>query len=530
VSDVLMPLNLRHARTSVRYLDSSGISKGMFGGQTIVAARGGDRLGLTLEMTKHGGRTTAGLMERAQLRSWLASLRGRQNAVFAQDKSRQRRGSFPTGELLANNTFSNGTTGWSAGTDWTLSAADQSLRVSRTAFTTAGIAVQSAAVTLTAYAPYAIRYMLRQGTKSSFSVGHGGGYSGVTNLTTSTSYGMYTDAAVVSNTSVTPIIYLSDTSGWMAGDYLLIPYISLSRCALVDGGGNQLLRSDEFDNAAWTKTNTTVSANTGLTAAPDGTATADNLVETTATGVHSVSQGVTLTSGAQDVAYSVALKANGRPYCWLQLSHGTGSTFCFFNLTTGVVGTVSTGSGWSSLRTFSADRGNGWFQFSMVVRKTSSDTAITAQHGNASADGTSSYTGSTSSGLFSWRATFRTSSVPSRLTATTSANMPAGPQTGSGLYLKGLPANATGLLEIDDQVEIVTALGSELKIVTARLNSDGAGLGFLQFEPPIRTSPALDAPVIVNQPFGRFLFSGDAVGFDSEPGIWTTASAEFEEA
>ncbi len=66
--------------------------------------------------------------------------------------------------------------------------------------------------------------------------------------------------------------------------------------------------------------------------------------------------------------------------------------------------------------------------------------------------------------------------------------------------------------------------------MTARLNSDAAGLGYLQFEPPIRTSPADNAPVIIHAPMGRFLFTGDAVGWDNDPGFWSSATAEFEEA
>jgi hypothetical protein len=47
---------------------------------------------------------------------------------------------------------------------------------------------------------------------------------------------------------------------------------------------NLLLYSQEFDNAAWTKTSTTVTANS--TTAPDGTTTADTLIPNTTNTYH----------------------------------------------------------------------------------------------------------------------------------------------------------------------------------------------------------------------------------------------------
>jgi hypothetical protein len=89
-----------------------------------------------------------------------------------------------------------------------------------------------------------------------------------------------------------------------------------------------------------------------------------------------------------------------------------------------------------------------------------------------------------------------------------------------------LPVSTNGLLMPDDEIQV----GNELKLVTAPLNSDAAGLGYLQFEPPLRGAPADNAPVILHEPMGRFLFTGELVGWDHEPGIITRASAEFEEA
>ena len=533
MSDVLMPLNLRHARTTTRYLDSSGISRGMFGGQTIVAARGGDRLALTLEMTKHGGRTAEGLAERAQLRSWLASLRGRQNAVYAIDKSARRRGSFPTGELLANNNFTDGTTGWTTSGEYAHTVSEGVLRATRTAMTANQFALwRSANVTVTQYAPYAIRFCVQPG-RGSYDTNGFTVDDSANSVTGSiyTNYGLLTQAMVPSTTNIRPALNDRVTSSYLAGDYLNFTYASLSRCALVDVRPNYLVRSDEIDNASWSKTNITVSAGTGT--APDGTSSADFLTENTSNAFHSVSQSVTVSASAQDYALCVPVAASNRSFCFLEMSDGTTFVNQYFALGAGgsVGATGSTGASWANRRAFTVNLGGGWVLCCLVARKTGSSTSLSVTIGGATADGTGSYVGTSVTSIAVWRATLAASSVPGAIRGTTAAAVPIGfPPTGSALNLKGLPASTNGLLEVDDQVEIVTARGSELKVITARLNSDAAGRGYLQFEPPLRTSPTDNAPVIIHQPMGRWLFSGDAVGWDNDPGVWSTASAEFEEA
>jgi hypothetical protein len=72
---------------------------------------------------------------------------------------------------------------------------------------------------------------------------------------------------------------------------------------------NLMLRSEEFDNAAWTKTRSSITSNTIVT--PDGTLTGDKLVEdTTASNTHQVSQSVSLTAGTH--TYSIFAKAGER--------------------------------------------------------------------------------------------------------------------------------------------------------------------------------------------------------------------------
>lgn len=94
---------------------------------------------------------------------------------------------------------------------------------------------------------------------------------------------------------------------------------------------NLLQYSEEFDNAGWSKTSTTVTANTAT--APDGTNTADTLSHT-ADGA-SFFQQVTIS----EVAHTVSVFVKKVDHRWFRIAADTGSVW--FDLDNGVVGTVN---------------------------------------------------------------------------------------------------------------------------------------------------------------------------------------------
>ena len=69
-------------------------------------------------------------------------------------------------------------------------------------------------------------------------------------------------------------------------------------------------------------------------------------------------------------------------------------------------------------------------------------------------------------------------------------------QTGSSIVTDGWTPNQAILLEIGDYFEI----NGELKQVTQRAASDGAGSSIIQFQPPIRKSPGENSTVITVNP------------------------------
>ena len=179
---------------------------------------------------------------------------------------------------------------------------------------------------------------------------------------------------------------------------------------------NLLTYSEQFDNAAWSKGNTTVTANAVVS--PDGTMDGDKLVEDTATSQHSAQQGGTL-SAAGASTFSVYLKAGERQFVqvWLHDTATTGNRVeGYVNLTTGVVSSVqSVGTGWTAASIVVTSVGNGWLRVSLTG--TSTVTAISARVRIASAVGTTTYTGDGTSGIYIWGAqleagVFATSYIP----------------------------------------------------------------------------------------------------------------------
>jgi hypothetical protein len=188
-------------------------------------------------------------------------------------------------------------------------------------------------------------------------------------------------------------------------------------------GTNLLLRSEEIDNASWTKTNMTVSAN--ATTSPDGTSIADSVLETVTSGQHRIEQAKVKAGSALLYTLTFYIKPNGRDWVYVSLRNGGNGVNVYLNITTVVRGTPSTfGSNWTFNSVQIQDAGSGWRKVEMQVQSdstTSITTIIAAQTGNSvSAD----YAGDITKGFYVWgvqleQATFSTSYIPTTSAAVT---------------------------------------------------------------------------------------------------------------
>jgi hypothetical protein len=125
---------------------------------------------------------------------------------------------------------------------------------------------------------------------------------------------------------------------------------------------NLLLRSEQFDDAAWAKTRTTVSANSLVS--PDGNSNADTLVANVGTATSYFLDFTTLTGTGIFTASIFAKKGNSN---WLYIRQGSGGggtalARAWFDLNNGTIGSTSPAPISHSIE----DYGNGWYRCSMT--------------------------------------------------------------------------------------------------------------------------------------------------------------------
>ena len=192
------------------------------------------------------------------------------------------------------------------------------------------------------------------------------------------------------------------------------------RAVLIEPAGTNLLTySHEFDNAAWGKTRASISANAVI--GPDGTLSADKLVEAVDVGqdhftLDSIA-GASFTDDAS-VTFSIYLKQAERTWAKLSmLSKGNNWVTTSFNLATGAVGTDgSDSSGISSAA-------NGFYRCSVTNDIESGGATPLFVVYIAEADNDSNYNGDGTSGIYLADAQIEQSPIPTSLIVTPGAEV-----------------------------------------------------------------------------------------------------------
>ena len=218
-----------------------------------------------------------------------------------------------------------------------------------------------------------------------------------------------------------------------------------SNATVFDGSGvlryaqhNLVTYSEDFATS-WINVASTDTTNTEV--APDGTTTADTIIETTADSTHRISQTVSLL--ATDYVFSVFLKKGTGATApdWIQLGMtGGNSAYVNFDLTNGVVGNSGFGGTGSIVSV-----GSGWYRCIVtftVISASNVTPSIVFTNNNNSAGRFPSYVGSTTSDVFAWGAQLNLTNMLGGVTSSLSTYYPT---VASAYYAPRFDVNPTTL-------------------------------------------------------------------------------------
>lgn len=175
---------------------------------------------------------------------------------------------------------------------------------------------------------------------------------------------------------------------------------------------NMCTYSEEIDNAAWTKSNTTVSANS--VTAPDGALTADTVTNAATTTTHGIySAGITVVAGSV-YRQTVYLKYGTYAYALVR-SQSPSTASLGVNLSTGIIEQVG-----ASILTYSITPvGNGWYKVQFTYTKAAGVTDYVTVNLTPSTYATSTYLGAITQYIYMWGASLQLASSPADYIATT---------------------------------------------------------------------------------------------------------------
>jgi hypothetical protein len=316
-------------------------------------------------------------------------------------------------ELVTNGGPFVNTTGWSAGAGVSVSTSGNNLIVTTTAGSTSfpaglfsfatevGKLYRFTAVWRAGASGYPARLNARRTSSSSYGINIA---NSTTSFVTSTFYvfAATTSTAIEfyegNSTAVGGTIEVqSVTVKELAGNHAYTPSTATASRPVLSSRYNLLTKTEQFDDAAWTKLNASVSANVTATTDPIGGSTADKIVENTATGQHGLGQTFNVVTGVDYIYTAYAKAAERSVFRFIRNTTSVPVHAPVFNLQTG----VASGTGSPTI----TSAGDGWYKCSFLFTATA--TASAGYDLIMYPTGTNDYTGDGTSGMFIWGADLR---------------------------------------------------------------------------------------------------------------------------
>jgi hypothetical protein len=200
-------------------------------------------------------------------------------------------------------------------------------------------------------------------------------------------------ADVPANSTLGDLVFTRATDAWRTNSQGLIQRVAW----------NLFQQSQTFNNAAWSKSRTSVLPNTAIS--PNGDLTATTLIEDTNNASHRVFQTISKSSTPIQYTFSCYLKAKERTFAQIRIAENgeLDSASAVINLSTGQL--IGTYGAYSNRTASVVSLNNGWYRLSITVTSVNASSIVAfiflALNGNLA---TPSYLGDGTSGIYIWGA------------------------------------------------------------------------------------------------------------------------------
>ena len=203
---------------------------------------------------------------------------------------------------------------------------------------------------------------------------------------------------------------------------------------------NSVTFSEQTDNAAWTKSDTTITAN--AVTSPSGYQDADKLIANTTNASHFIQQNFT-PSSATSYTLSTYAKAGEYNFIGLQIAFGGINAYASYNLSTGVV-FQSGGGATATIQ----NAGNGWYR--CFITATTISAAASVFNVRIENDGSlNNFVGNNVNGIYTWGAQLEAGAYATSYIPTLGAAVTRGADAASKTGISSLIGQTEGTLFVE---------------------------------------------------------------------------------